>query len=118
MKTGDFWNLDDPAKPWGLFDLDAELVFPIYVDEWLAEMGTTYSSHQVIAVSPLECSAGVHAVNEGLDVIYVRAQRASGAEFKVGIKYPFTLRLIGANGPDGAGTQVDDRTLWLKAVQR
>ncbi len=118
MKTGDYWNIEDPKKPWGEFDPNAKLVFPIFVNEWLREMGTTYSSHEVLAASPLQCSDGVHAVSEGLDVIHIRVQIAVGADFKIGLKYPFTLRLVGANGSDGAGPLTDDRTLWLKLVQR
>jgi hypothetical protein len=116
--TGDFWNEDNPSKPWGEFDVDAELVFPLYVTDWLAKMGTTYSGHTVIGGAPLDCSAGVHATVDDEEVVYVRVKLADTAPFKVGTKYPFTLRLIGANGPDSGGTQSDDRTWWLKIVQR
>lgn len=118
MTTGNFWNTDNPKKPWGEFDTNAELVFPIDVTDWLAEMATTYSEHQIVAAPPLDCSAGVHAVVAGRELIYVRAKLAAAAQFTEGTKYPFTVRLIGANGPDSAGPQQDDRTLWLKLVTR
>ena len=38
----------------------------------------------------------------------LRAGLTAGTDYAVGRKYPFTVRLTGADG------QVDDRTLWLK----
>lgn len=105
MATGSFWITDDPAKPYGLFDPNAELVFPIDVTEWLAGMGATYGSHSVLADAPLRVvSAGVHSAG----VIPVRMALVASPVFTPGTKYPFTLRLVGADG------QTDDRTLWLK----
>lgn len=114
MATGNFWNVDDPAKPWGLFDPDAELVIPVEIEDWLVTMGTTYSAHEVIAESPLECVSDVHASG----VIYVRMRLLADAAYTAGTKYPFTLRLTGAGGADGGGPQIDDRTLWLKVKPR
>lgn len=108
MATGAFWNISNPKKPWGLFDPNAELVFPIEVDQWLADMATSYASHTVIAPTPLEQVSSSHAAG----VISVRIRVASGAEYEAGTKYPFTIRLVGADG------QTDDRTLWLKLEER
>jgi hypothetical protein len=109
MAIGDFWNIDTPDKPWGPFDPDARVMIPIGVTDWLAEMGTTYADHEVIAASPLEHLNGkVHSSG----TIWVFIGRLSGAEYTPGVKYPFTVRLIGAD------TQRDDRTFWLKMAER
>ena len=108
MATGNFWNDDNPLKPWGLFDPDAELVLPVEIDGWLESMATTYASHTVTAGSPLECVSSQHAAG----IISVRMRVADGAEYTEGVKYPFTIRLMGADG------QQDDRTLWLKVKSR
>lgn len=109
MATGDFWNTDDPTKPWGLFDPDAEIVFPIDVAAWLSGLATTYASHTITADAPLECvDAGTHA--DG--VIPVRMRLAAAAEYTSGRKYPFTIRIVGTDD------QQDDRTLWLKVKPR
>lgn len=108
MPTGDFWNVEDPAKPWGPFDPDANLVFPIEIADWLAEMATAYASHQVIVPAPLECLNSSH--NAG--IISVRMALVASPTFKSGTKYPFTIRLVGADGSQ------DDRTLLLKVLSR
>lgn len=109
MATGDFWNVDDPTKPWGLFDPNAVYIFPIDVSAWLTNLGTTYASHSVIASTPLECpDEGVHVAG----VVPVTIQVAADAAYTSGRKYPFTLRVVGADG------QQDDRTLWLKLKPR
>lgn len=109
MPTGDFWNVDNPLAPWGPFDPDAEIVFPIEVGDWLDSLGTTYASHTIIAASPLEClSQGTHSGG----TIPVRMALLSGADFTPGRKYPFTIRIVGADA------QQDDRTLWLKVKDR
>ena len=109
MTTGIAWDVSDPLKPWALFDPDAIRIIPIEVAALLESMGTTYASHTVIAASPLEClSAGTHSAG----VIPVKVAMLSGATYTAGVKYPFTIRVVGADG------QKDDRTLWLKIKQR
>lgn len=109
MATGSFWNLDDPDKPWGPFDPDAAIVFPIEVDAWLVSLGVGYSSHSIIVAAPLECESSAHS--DG--VIAVSMRLAEGAAYTPGTKYPFTLRIVGDDG----FTQ-DDRTLYLKVKSR
>lgn len=110
MATGDFWNVtDDPAKPWGLFDPDASIVFPIEIDDWLTSLGVGYASHTIIADTPLECVTSSHSAG----VISVSMQLLAGADYTAGMKYPFTVRLVG----DDTFTQ-DDRTLYLKVKDR
>lgn len=108
MTTGAAWDVSDPLKPTTLFDPNAEIIFPIGVDDWLAELGTTYGSHSVILASPLELvSAGTYSGG----TIPVRIRLASGAAYKIQ-RYGFTLRIVGADG------QKDDRTLYLKVKDR
>lgn len=108
MTTGPAWDLSDPAKPVALFDPDAIRVIPFEVADILASMDTAYGSHTIIAESPLECVSSVHQGG----VISIRMKLATGAPYTSGSKYPFTVRLVGADG------QQDDRTLWLKVKDR
>jgi len=111
MTTGAAWNLDDPKKPWADWDPDANIVIPIFVDDWLAELGVTYGSHSIITASPLQC------VNQGLysaGIIGVRMSLVGlPPAFTPGKKYPFTLRIIGNDT-----LTRDDRTLWLRVKDR
>jgi hypothetical protein len=104
------WNVDDPAKPWALWDPDANITIPIGVDDWLAQIGTTYGSHQILAPAPLEC-ASVGSYVAG--TIGVRMKLVTSPVYKPGVKYPFTVRLTGADG-----VTKDDRSLWLKVKDR
>lgn len=108
--TGEAWNVDNPEKPWALFDNSAttEIVLPFDITDWLAELSSSYASHQIIADPPLNAVASGHSVG----VISVRMKLASAAVFKDGLKYPFTIRLVCADA------QTDDRTLWLKLKSR
>lgn len=110
MTIGAAWNVDDPLKPWALWDPNANIKIPIGVDDWIAELSTTYGAHDIIAAAPLEC------VDEGTysaGTISVRMKLADAAVYVPGRKYPFTIRVTGADG-----ITVDDRTLWLKVKDR
>jgi hypothetical protein len=110
MAIGDAWNIDDPLKPWALWDPDANIKIPIGLDDWLAELGDTYGSHSIIAPAPLECaSPGSYSAG----TIMVRMKLAAAATYVAGRKYPFTVRLVGADG-----ITTDDRTLYLKVKDR
>lgn len=111
MTIGANWNLDNPDKPWALWDPDANIVIPIGVDAWLSELGTTYGSHSIITDDPLTCvSQGLYSAG----TIGVRMALAGlPPSFTPGKKYPFTIRVVGAD----ALTR-DDRTLWLKIKER
>ena len=110
MTTGAAWNVDDPAKPWALWDLIANIKIPIGIADWLTELGTSYGSHTITTAAPLECDdPGVHA--DG--VIPVRMSLVATPTYKAGTKYPFTIRVVGADG-----LTVDERTLWLKVKDR
>lgn len=110
MTIGEAWNVDDPSKPWTPWDPDANIIIPIGVAEWLAELGTAYGSHQVITAAPLECAdPGSYASG----TIGVRMKLVSSPTYTAGKKYPFTLRLTGSDT-----VTKDDRTLWLKVKDR
>lgn len=108
MATGSAWNVDDPLKPWAYFDTNARRVIPLELDGWLAEMGTTYGSHVIIADSPLECLSSPYSADVLALTMRLRTGLVEDTDYVVGTKYPFTVRLTGADG------QIDDRTLWLK----
>ena len=110
MATGDAWNVDDPTKPWALWDPDANIKIPIFLDDWIAELSTSYGSHTIITSAPLE------VVDQGSYVdglIAVRMKLVSTPTYKAGSKYPFTIRLTGADS-----VTKDDRTLYLKVKER
>jgi hypothetical protein len=110
MTIGAAWNIDDPTKPWALFDSDAKIPIPIGLDDWLADLGAAYGSHTILTAAPLECvSAGTYSAG----TILVRMKLVTSPVYTDGVKYPFTVRVVGADG----FTQ-DDRTLWLKVKSR
>lgn len=110
MATGAAWNEDDPTKPWALWDPDANIKIPVYLDDWIAELSTGYGSHTIITAAPLEVAdAGTYV--DG--VIAVRMKLVTSPTYTSGVKYPFTIRLTGADG-----VTKDDRTLYLKVKQR
>jgi hypothetical protein len=111
MSIGDAWNIDDPTKPWMLWDPDANIVIPIGIDDWLADLATTYSDHEVITADPLTCvSKGAYTSGQRIPI---RMDLVASPTFTPGKKYPFTLRIKGTDGQ----TQ-DDRTFWLKIKDR
>lgn len=111
MATGTLWNIDNPLKPWALFDTHAELEIPFELEDWLVSLGAGYASHEIIAPAPLECISSDYSSGDG-GIIAIRIKVADAAEFVKGVKYPFTVRLTCDD------TQQDDRTLWLKLVDR
>lgn len=108
MATGSYWNDPTGPKPWALFDTDAIIEIPIEIADWLDSLASTYQSHQILVDEPLECTGSVIASN----IITATMKVKAGATFTKGVKYPFTVRLVCADG------QQDDRTLWLKLVDR
>lgn len=113
MATGIAWNTtDDPLKPWALFDTNARRIIPFELADWLAEMGTTYGAHEVIAAAPLECVDSPYSADVLAITMRLVSGLVAGTDYNLGQKYPFTIRLTGADG------QIDDRTLWLKLVDR
>lgn len=110
MATGAAWNEDDPLKPWALWDPNANIKIPIYLDDWIAELSTAYGSHEIITAAPLECADQGTYVD---GVIAVRMKLVSSPTYTPGVKYPFTIRLTGADA-----VTKDDRTLRLKVKDR
>ena len=110
--TGAAWHIEEDAdeipRPWAWFDMDAILDLPFHWEDWLADKGTTYSSHTVI------CDAGVTNVasSQSAGVILVRVKQDTMAPMVAGTKYAVTCRIVGVNG------EQEDQTLYLKAGAR
>lgn len=110
MTIGAAWNIDDPAKPWADWDPNANIKIPIGLDDWISELSTGYGSHQIITAAPLECAEqGTYT----LGIILVRMKLVASPVYKSGVKYPFTIRITGADG-----ITIDDRSLWLRVKER
>jgi hypothetical protein len=106
----DFWNVENPDKPWGKFDPNAQLSIPFDWIEWLADLGVNYASHEIIVEAPLEV-VGSAQVN-GVIVAFLKV--ADGQEVAINKKYSVTCRIV----TDGNPPHQDDRTVFLKMVQR
>lgn len=108
MTTSAFWNVDNPLKPWGLFDPDAILDFPFDWSNWLTDTLASYASHTITCEAPLECVQSA----ESNGIIVARIQVAAGQTPEVGRKYSFTCHIVADDG------QEDERTLYLKITER
>lgn len=105
-----FWNTDNPAKPWGNFDPQAQLDIPFDWSAWLADLGVAYDSHVIEVESPLELVGSTHT--EGVITAYVKV--ASGGTYSIGRKYRVTCRITTTGSP----SRVDERSVYLKMVER
>jgi hypothetical protein len=108
MTTGAAWNVDDPLKPWALFDPNAIREIPFDWTAWLTDIGSTYASHTIIVDTGLECTTSVQAGG----IITATIKKASAGTLTVGTKYGVTCRIVAANG------EQDDQTLRLKIYER
>lgn len=113
MTIGAAWNVDDPLKPWARFDPDANIPIPIGLAEWLADLGTTYGSHDVITATPLECVEEGVLEPDAAGTVRVRMRLIPAATYTPGAVYPFTVRVFGADGQTR-----DDRTFYLRVKNR
>lgn len=111
MATGPFWNLDNPKKPWGLFDPDAQLDIPFRWVEWLSDKEATYDSHQIIVDPVLEVVDSYQI--DGVIVALIKV--SEGAVYETGTKYPVTCRITAIFD---ARTLIDERTVYLKLESR
>jgi hypothetical protein len=111
MTTGAFWNVDNPDKPWGLFDPDAQLPFPFDWSEWLTNEGATYASHIITPQAGLEEVSSTQAAG----VITVLIKATDPDALTVNRKYAVTCSITATAG---ALTLKDDRTVYLKIKQR
>lgn len=105
--TGEFWNLENPKKPWGLFDPDAILDFPIRCNYWQDEDG------EYIPLDPDKVSAeGFEKFDleqrtiDGTLAVW-RIKKKDGATLRKHVKYPFEISFGIADG------QRDQKTFWL-----
>lgn len=113
---GAAWDISDPRKPTADWDINADIKIPIGLASWLAELGVAYQDHEVIAEAPLECASEGTFLGDDAGTVVVRMKLIDPTDtdsFTLGKKYPFTVRVRGADG-----TTQDDRTFWLKLLQR
>jgi hypothetical protein len=108
MATGSAWNVDNPLKPWALFDADAVRDIPFEWDLWLADIGSTHSNHSATAQAGLE----VVTTSEADGVILVRVRKDPEADLIAGQKYWVTCHMEAADG------QEDDQTVYLKIAEK
>ena len=107
---GEEWDVTKPDKPVLLWDPNANIVIPIGLTAWLAQLGVSYGSHQIITAAPLECaSQGLYSAG----LIGVRMKLVAVPVYRSNAKYPFTVRVTGSDG-----ITMDDRTLWLRIKER
>lgn len=109
---GDGWTYDpeNPRdKPYMLWDPDARKAIPIGLRAWIEdELGATYGSHDVIAPEPLELvDKGTFGADDAGTAL-VKMQVKADATFVEGTKYPFTVRVNGADS-----FTRDDQTFYL-----
>jgi hypothetical protein len=105
-----FWNVDNPLKPWGLFDPNATLDIPFDWSAWLAEIGAAHASHEIIVPVQLQ----VVGSSEAAGIVTAFIKVAVGQTITLNQKYPVTCRIT----TTGATPRVDDRTVYLKMVER
>lgn len=112
MTTGAAWHTEedpdwDVIKPWAWFDKDDVIDIPMSWVAWLADKGTTYSSHTITVAADLVCSQS----SQSAGVITIRVKKnPSGAALVNNTKYTVTCHIVGTDG------QEQDRTLFLKVA--
>lgn len=106
-----FWNLTNPAKPWGLFDIDAQLDISFDWSAWLTDAGATYVSHTIETDAALDEVSSEQAAG----VVTVLLKAASPVTAEIGSKYAVTCHITASAG---SSTLKDDRTVWLKVAER
>ncbi len=106
--TGLAWILTNPLKPYALFDSNAIRNVPIDFNEWLADIGSTYASHEIICADGMQCLVS----SESLGIITAEIRTDPGVVLRINTKYAVTWRIIAANG------EQDDRTFYFKVTNR
>lgn len=98
-----FWDTTNPAKPKGIKDPNAVLDYPISFAAWLADISDTYQSHTVTVTGGLVLDSSAQAA--GVITLVL-----SGGT--LGETASFTIRIVTTGG------RTDDRTFYLKIVER
>lgn len=111
---GDAWTTDpeNPRdKPWMVWDPDARKAIPIGLRAWLEdELGVAYSDHEIVlpAGSPLAVQDKGTFAADTAGTVLVKMKLADTPVYTEGLKYPFTVRVIGNDG-----FTRDDQTFYL-----
>ncbi len=98
-----FWDISNPAKPKGIKDPNAVLDYPISFADWLVDISDTYASHTVTVTGGLVLDSSSQAVGVITPIL-------SGGT--LGETASFTIRIVTTGG------RTDDRTFYLKIVER
>lgn len=106
--SASFWNTLNPYSPWAVIDPDDTLDLPVEIEDWVASLGSSYSSHKVIAEAPLECTISTYSAG----VITMRVRVTASPEAEPGRRYSLTVRLTLSDG------QKQDRSLLLEIGER
>jgi hypothetical protein len=110
MTTGNFWDVTNPLKPVGPFDVDGVYDIPFDWADWLAGLdpADSYASHTFELDAGLQEVTSAHA----LGVITIRVQASGTPALVIKQKYGITCHITTTNG------QKEDMTLYLKAVEK
>ena len=102
-----YWDEFNPLKPTGIKDPQAVLDYPIDFSAWLLDMGATYASHTVSKTGAIVIDSST--VLNGIVTVII-----SGGT--VGETASFTIHMTAT--VSGGGQRVDDRTFYLRILDR
>jgi hypothetical protein len=102
------WDVSNPAKPKAIHDPNAILDYPIDYSAWLADAGSSYVSHEIVGLT-----GGITNPRSTQSAGKISVWIAGGT---VGEIASFTVRIT-ASG-DGVIQRIDDKTFYLKIVNR
>jgi len=102
-----YWDEFNPLKPTGIKDPQAVLDYPIDFSVWLLDMGATYEGHLVTKTGSIVIDSSSHSNGVVTAII-------SGGT--VGETASFTIHMTAT--VSGGGVRVDDRTFYLRILER
>ena len=100
-----YWDTTNPLKPKGIKDPDAVLDYPIDFTDWLADISDTIDTFTVLVTGGLVWNELISSHSNGLVTVWLSGGTA-------GSTATFTVRVSTAGG------RTDDRTFFLKIVDR
>ena len=102
-----YWDEFNPLKPTGIKDPQAVLDYPIDFSAWLLDMGATYASHTVSKTGSIVIDSSVEL--NGVVTVIISGGTA-------GETASFTIHMTAT--VSGGGIRVDDRTFYLRILER
>jgi hypothetical protein len=107
MVTGDFWDVTNPSKPFGVIDPDEQLSIPFDWAEFLTQEDGTYVSHTITAQSGITVVSSAHSAG----VITALVKATDPDEITIGAKYFLICSIVITAG---GLTIKKDQTVYLK----